>query len=55
VISAVAAIPNLKTTARYAHPWFGPLDAAGWHALSATHMRIHRNQIAKVIAALPNR
>jgi uncharacterized damage-inducible protein DinB len=53
MVSAVAAMPNLKTAARYAHPWFGPLDAAGWHALSAAHLGIHRQQLAKIIAALP--
>lgn len=53
LLSAVAAVPNLKTAARYAHPWFGALDAAGWHALSASHLGIHRQQLAKIIAALP--
>lgn len=53
MIAAVAAVPNLETAARYSHPWFGPLDAAGWLALSATHMSIHRRQIAKIIAAFP--
>src|SRR6185436_2916425 len=33
--TAVAAVPDLKTKVRYTHPWFGPLDAYGWHALSA--------------------
>ena len=54
LLSTVAAISDLKTTAKYAHPWFGPLAAAGWHALTATHMGIHRAQIAKIIAALPS-
>lgn len=53
LLSAVAAVADLKTRARYSHPWFGPLDAAGWHALAATHMGIHRAQIAKIIAGLP--
>ena len=26
----------------------GPLDAAGWHALSATHLGIHRAQIERI-------
>ena len=52
LLSVAAALPDLKTAAKYAHPWFGPLDAAGWHALTATHMGIHRAQIAKIIAAL---
>jgi hypothetical protein len=55
MLAAAAAVPDLKTTARYAHPWFGPLDAAGWHGLAATHMAIHRAQIAKIIAALPSK
>jgi hypothetical protein len=55
MLTAAAAVPNLKTAARYAHPWFGPLDASGWHALATTHMAIHRQQIAKIIAALPSK
>lgn len=54
LLTTVAAVSDLKTSANYAHPWFGPLDAAGWHALTATHMGIHRAQIAKIIAALPS-
>lgn len=54
-LSKVAGVADLKTQAKYAHPWFGPLDAAGWHALAATHMAIHRAQIAKIIDALPSR
>ena len=34
LLATIAAIPNLKTTARFAHPWFGPLDASGWHAMA---------------------
>ena len=52
LLTTVAAVSDLKTSAKYAHPWFGPLDAAGWHALTASHMGIHRAQIAKIIAAL---
>lgn len=48
--AVVREVPDLKTTVQYAHPWFGPLDAAGWHALSATHMGIHRRQIEKILA-----
>lgn len=50
LIAVVAAVPDLKTDVSYAHPWFGPLDAFGWHAISATHMGIHRAQIARIIA-----
>ncbi len=45
LLSEVAAHPVLKTPNRFAHPWFGPLDAAGWHAPRAIHMGIHRAQI----------
>jgi len=48
----IAATPDLKTTARYPHPWFGPLDAAGWHALAGRHLAIHRVQLERIIAGL---
>jgi hypothetical protein len=51
-LNSVAAIPNLKTRARLVHPWFGALDASGWHTLIARHMSIHRRQIQSIIAAL---
>ena len=50
--SAIAASPDLNTRARYPHPWFGPLNAAGWHALAGGHMRIHRLQIQRIFAGL---
>ena len=52
LLLTVAQAPTLRSRARYAHPWFGPLNAAGWHALSATHLRIHRGQIERILAAL---
>ena len=52
-LAAVAAAGNLKTALRYAHPWFGPLDAAGWHALAAGHMGIHRVQIERIVKGFP--
>ena len=30
------------------HPWFGPLDARGWHALGAMHLGIHRLQLRAI-------
>jgi hypothetical protein len=53
LLAAVAAVPDLKTRLRYAHPWFGPLDAAGWHALAAGHIGIHRMQIERILEGLP--
>ena len=52
LLAAVAAAPDLKTTLRFAHPWFGPLNAAGWHALASGHMGIHREQLARIVKAL---
>lgn len=52
LLATVAAAGDLKTKLRYAHPWFGPLDAEGWHALSAGHMGIHRAQIKRICAGL---
>jgi hypothetical protein len=52
LLAAVSAAPNLKSRARYTHPWFGALDAAGWHAMSAGHMAIHRKQIERILHGL---
>ena len=52
LLAVVAASPNLNTAARFAHPWFGPLDAAGWHALAGGHMGIHRVQISRILEGL---
>jgi hypothetical protein len=52
LLAAVAAAGNLKTAVRYAHPWFGPLNAAGWHAMAPTHLAIHRVQIERIIEGL---
>lgn len=51
-LAQVAAINDLKTTARFAHPWFGPLDAFGWVAMAGNHMGIHRVQMERIIAGL---
>lgn len=49
LVATAAAVKDLNTSARYAHPWFGPLDGAGWHALAAGHLQIHRIQIERII------
>lgn len=51
--AVVSEIADWKTVPRFPHPWFGPLDAAGWHALSATHLGIHRAQITEIARRLP--
>lgn len=48
----VAAVADLRTSERFAHPWFGPLDAAGWHAMAAFHMRLHRKQVEAIMERL---
>jgi DinB superfamily len=50
----VAAAPDLHTRVKYAHPWFGPLDAASWHFLAGFHMNLHRRQIEAILAGPPN-
>jgi hypothetical protein len=52
LLDGVAAVAHLRTAVRYAHPWFGPLDAAGWHVLSAGHLGIHRVQIERICRGL---
>ena len=37
---------------RYAHPWFGLLDAHQWHCLTGIHQRLHRRQAQKLVAML---
>ncbi len=54
LLATIAASPNLNTAVRYAHPWFGPLNASGWHALAGVHMGIHRVQIERILAGLPS-
>ncbi len=50
LLETVATAGNLKTKLRYTHPWFGPLNAADWHALAASHIGIHRTQIQRIVA-----
>jgi hypothetical protein len=52
LLATVAAADNLKTATRYEHPWFGLQNAAGWHAMAAMHLGIHRVQIERIVAGL---
>ncbi|MGB7792191.1 MAG: DinB family protein [Terrimicrobiaceae bacterium] len=47
-----AKLSDLRTALRYAHPWFGPLDASGWHFLAGFHMQLHRRQIELILRHL---
>ena len=49
LLATLAAVGNFKTRARFPHPWFGPMDAHGWHALAGGHMSIHRVQIERIL------
>ncbi|MDX6766566.1 MAG: hypothetical protein SFU85_07230 [Candidatus Methylacidiphilales bacterium] len=52
VLEAADFVADLKTPLRFAHPWFGPMDAFEWYALAGGHMGIHRVQIERIIAGL---
>lgn len=52
VLAAITEATDLKTPQRFAHPWFGPLDAFGWAAMAGTHMGIHRAQIQSILLGL---
>jgi len=52
---AVAELPRPRSTERFAHPWFGPLDTAGWHAMAAMHMSIHLAQLHAIVRGLASR
>ena len=45
----VGLLRDLRTPLRYAHPWFGPLNADAWFAMAGFHQRLHRRQIETII------
>lgn len=49
LLATIGLIRDFKTQAKFPHPWFGPMDAHGWLALSGGHMGIHRVQIGRVL------
>jgi hypothetical protein len=51
---AGAQAASLRTRLRFAHPWFGPLDAADWKVMGGSHLRLHRPQLVLIQAALAN-
>jgi hypothetical protein len=52
-VKCVGAITDLHTAATHEHPWFGPLNGHGWHALAAVHTLIHRRQLEAILRRLP--
>lgn len=51
--ATAASQSDLNTALKYAHPWFGPMNAAKWYFMAAFHMRLHRKQIHRILATLP--
>ena len=49
-VARVSGIKNLVSAARHPHPWFGSMDALGWHWLATLHHTVHRRQIQRIIA-----
>lgn len=49
MLASIERIRDFTTRAKYPHPWFGPMDAHGWLALSGGHMGIHRVQIERIL------
>lgn len=43
---------ELETAVRFAHPWFGALNAREWYAMAGMHMGIHRVQLERIVAGL---
>lgn len=52
VRNAARNVTDLETRLDHAHPWFGPLDAAGWHFMAAFHQQLHRRQIERILQAI---
>jgi len=52
LLQAGRGAASLRTPVRYAHPWFGPLDAARWQVLGGMHLGLHRRQIETILATL---
>lgn len=51
-VALLDSLGELHGHGRHSHPWFGPLDLRGWHALSALHATAHRRQIEQIVELL---
>ena len=52
LVEKTNTVTEMQTHACFAHPWFGPLNAAAWHFLAAFHMSLHRRQMEKIMEQL---
>ncbi len=50
-VKQAGARKELPKTEKHPHPWFGALDAHGWHCVAAVHMAIHHRQIESILHA----
>lgn len=55
VLAAFVEAAGRPSPLRYPHPWFGPLNTHGWHAMVGMHMGIHRVQIERILEGLARR
>ena len=53
VLAMLNQTGECRSGVRFAHPWFGPLDARGWRALAGTHLRVHRIQLERILGRFP--
>lgn len=51
-LALIDRLGELRSAVRHSHPWFGPLDLHGWHALSAMHATAHRRQLEQIVKLL---
>jgi len=49
----IVQTPSLKTAKQHLRPWFGKLDAYGWHFLMALNRSVHRKQLKAILEKLP--
>ena len=49
-VSVVNECGDLRSRLTFLHPWFGEMNALGWHTLAAIHMSIHRKQVELILA-----
>ena len=52
VLTVIAENPNFDSSVKFSHPWFGPMNAEGWHLLAGLHTSIHRKQIEAILERL---
>ncbi len=54
-VDLISSVSSLRSKSRHPHPWFGSLNAHGWHCLAAVHQTVHRHQLNRILAVLINR